>query len=114
MTAGEATSWLPALVLLVQCLEGTLHQVGWVVLEGLGRADLEGMGKAGLEVLGKVGLEGLAGFREDCHEGHLKEILLLFFVEVLAACLLLQVQKGKEGEAAVVLHQAGTDGGKAV
>jgi hypothetical protein len=85
-----------------------------VVLEGLGRADLEGMGKAGLEVLGKVGLEGLAGFREDCHEGHLKEILLLFFVEVLAACLLLQVQKGKEGEAAVVLHQAGTDGGSAV
>ena len=106
MTAGEATSWLPVLVLLVQCLEGTLHQVGWVVLEGLGRADLE--------VLGKVGLEGLAGFREDCHEGHLKEILLLFFVEVLAACLLLQVQKGKEGEAVVVLHQAGTDGGNAV
>ena len=55
------------------------------------------------------------GNLEDFRAGHLEEILLLFFVEVYeGCCLLLQVQKGKEGEAAVVLHQAGTDGGSTV
>ena len=54
----------------------------------------------GLVVLGKVGLEAARN--------------LWGALDSADSCLLLHVKKEKEGEAAVVLHQAGTDGGSAV